>query len=387
VDSLEQPSFHADFGSLIKAGERVIFPPFKPVYDTKITSSVSLLQGKAAPSVLLKTRQGNLTVFPPLTGNDTYRIFSTSGHKKILSPSETNGKAQINNKYNNDTEGKIAFVAPTFTTAAYDNSFYRFFAAYKGVPHAVNITTDVNLLTSKVRDQPFTKIKSKYVGLGSNIAVITDEDVHEGSIFTRHISVENNITTGGVGSEDHNAYDVLLLGHQEYVTQQEYTNLKHFVANGGTLIILDGNVFYAEVKYDNITDTITLVKGHGWAYNGMTAWKSIGERWLKENSEWVGSNFLPCVCPLTFANDPFEYKHHEEQYITNHNDKILVNYKATLLTKHPASYLPVIATYELHYGKGRVIVLGIYAEDVLTNSRFDKFLQMLLLQNIAGAPD
>jgi hypothetical protein len=93
----------------------------------------------------------------------------------MLYPSEINGKAQIGNKYNNDRENKIA----TFAAAAYDSSFYRFYAAYKDVRRGVNITTDVNLLTSKVRDQPFTEIKSKYVGLGSIISVITDQDVHE----------------------------------------------------------------------------------------------------------------------------------------------------------------------------------------------------------------
>jgi hypothetical protein len=31
-----------------------------------------------------------------------------------------------------------------------------------------------------------------------------------------------------------NACDVLILGHQEYVTQQEYDNLKWFVADRGT---------------------------------------------------------------------------------------------------------------------------------------------------------
>jgi hypothetical protein len=125
-----------------------------------------------------------------------------------------------------------------------------------------------------------------------------------------------------------NKYDILVLGHQEYVTQREYDNLKHFVENGGML--LDGNVFYAQVSYDRHHHSITLVKGHGWAYNGITAWKSISEKWAKETSQWVGSNFLPCVCPVTFANDPFEYRHHEEQYITNHNDTILINYGASL---------------------------------------------------------
>jgi hypothetical protein len=174
----------------------------------------------------------------------------------------------------------------------------------------------------------------------------------------------------------------VVLGHQEYVTQQEYSNLKHFVADGGTLIILDGNVFYAQVKYDKKADTITLVKGHGWAYNGKTAWKSVGERWAKETSEWVGSNYFPLSWPVSFANDPFEYKHHEEQYVTNHNDTILTNYNAKSLTKQPEPFKPVIATYELHYKKGLVIVLGLYSDDIMHNKKFDVYFRNLIQQHV-----
>jgi hypothetical protein len=69
----------------------------------------------------------------------------------------------------------------------------------------------------------------------NNVRVLTDIDADSGSIF-----MKNKNTT--------NRYDILILGHQEYVTQQEYTNLKTFVSNGGTMILLDGNVFYAD-KY------------------------------------------------------------------------------------------------------------------------------------------
>jgi hypothetical protein len=82
------------------------------------------------------------------------------------------------------------------------------------------------------------------------------------------------------------AYDIIILGHQEYVTQKEYDNLKKFVSDGGTMIILDGNVFYAEVKYDIKAQAVTLVQGHWWAFNGKSAWKSVGERWRNE-IEWV----------------------------------------------------------------------------------------------------
>jgi hypothetical protein len=128
-----------------------------------------------------------------------------------------------------------------------------------------------------------------------------------------------------------NKYDILVLGHQEYVTQHEYDNLKHFVANGGTLILMDGNVFYAEVKYDRNTHTITLVKGHGWAYNGNAAWKSVRERWANETSQWVGSNFFCLSRDVTFANNPFQYRHYEEQYVTNPNDLVLLNYHASCI--------------------------------------------------------
>ncbi len=66
----------------------------------------------------------------------------------------------------------------------------------------------------------------------SDTHVLTDADVDVGSIFF----------VNGT-----NKYDILILGHQEYVTQQEYDNLKRFVANGGTMILMDGNVLYAQV--------------------------------------------------------------------------------------------------------------------------------------------
>ena len=147
-------------------------------------------------------------------------------------------------------------------------------------------------------------------------------------------------------------YDILILGHQEYVTQQGYDNLKHFVSNGGTLVLMDGNVFIAQVRYDRNTHTITLVKGHSWAYNGKSAWKSVGERWRNETSQWIGSNSFCFSCNVTFAYNPFQYKHHEEQYLTNPNDLILLNYHASTSTKQPKI---VVATYQLNYEKGKVL--------------------------------
>ena len=120
-----------------------------------------------------------------------------------------------------------------------------------------NITSDLNLLSNKVTEYPTitptTKVHSafamlslinnlKLIGPDSNITVLTDADVDNGSIF------ENN--AHGIVDTSSNRYDVIILGHQEYVTQKEYDNLKNFVSNGGTMILLDGNVFYAQVRLD-----------------------------------------------------------------------------------------------------------------------------------------
>jgi hypothetical protein len=40
----------------------------------------------------------------------------------------------------------------------------------------------------------------------------------------------------------------------------------------------------------------------------------------------------------------------------------------------------IIATYELIYQKGKVIALGIYADDIITNNKFDKYFDNLLLR-------
>jgi hypothetical protein len=85
-----------------------------------------------------------------------------------------------------------------------------------------------------------------------------------------------------------NIYDVLILFHQEYVTQEEHNNFKQFVKNGGTLILVDSNAFFAEVGYDSLTKVVTLVSGHAWQYNGKTAWKGVYDRWKEDTSNWTG---------------------------------------------------------------------------------------------------
>jgi N,N-dimethylformamidase beta subunit-like, C-terminal len=343
---------------------------------------------------------------------------------------------------------KIALVQPTFTKAAYDNSFYLFYNLYNKTFYdlykmrEINITKHTNLLSSKIRNETLSVSPSsssmnylldhlKWLMPRSKVKLLTDQDVDAGSIFHSSVNNMNNTT-----NNNSNAYDIIILGHQEYVTQDEYSNLKQFVSNGGLLFLLDANVFYAKVSYDKKNDVITLVKGHGWAFNGKSAWRSVNETWANETSEWVGSNFYKRCrpCDFIFDNNPFNYMPHEEQYITNpkaiklldynalelvyknktaqleHNNTQLLNYYHKIIAARSNSSLPQfsnnnisflseyyntlllnnsnasntrrvpIAAYELDYHKGKVVAMGIYAEDIILDHKFNQFFDSLMLK-------
>src|SRR5215212_1824734 len=296
---------------------------------------------------------------------------------------------------------RIAFVKPSFTFAAYQlNGFYNFYdKAYDQAERTANVTTDLNLLTVRVPDGPYLSYKDDPLdrpripsqqnyydtlrdlveekadsqNLAIDIADITDKEVHEGSIFD---------------SAGNNAYDVLFLFHQEYVTEAEYDNLWKFVVqNGGTIVFNDANIFTTEVKYDSVANTVTLVRGHGWAYDdGNSAWRAESERWLNENQQWVGSNFIeiPANENVTFSNNPFNYDHSEEQIVTNPNAVIIFDFGVIEHTPYEIGeeiddeqqHFPgfgKVATYEMISGNGRVINIGIFAHKLEDNQAFLDF--------------
>ena len=88
----------------------------------------------------MRENGGNLT---PLNANSTYYIF-TKNRSEVSTPE---------NNSHTDEFGKgtrIALVNPTFTSAAYNNSFYVFYKKYSNIPYEVNITSDLDLLSSRV---------------------------------------------------------------------------------------------------------------------------------------------------------------------------------------------------------------------------------------------
>ena len=299
---------------------------------------------------------------------------------------------------NSNCVKKVAFVRPSFTYAAYQlNGFYNFYRLHNDLSEGTNVTKDLNLLTVKVPHGPFLvytqnatdvpepirekRFIDKLIELTAaqapvdsiEISDVTDKEVNDGKIF-----VDKNNNT--------NAYDVLHLFHQEYVTSAEYYNLKKFVENGGRIVFNDSNIFTTEVKYNSTNDSVTLVEGHDWKYNGNSAWPAEKERWADETRQWVGSNFLqvPTKRNVTFANNPFGYNHTEEQYLTNPNDKIIFNFDAKIRDvreipiENSITLHPTVAIYELDNNSGnkttgKVISLSIFSYKLLNNKEFLDF--------------
>ncbi|HXS59423.1 MAG TPA: N,N-dimethylformamidase beta subunit family domain-containing protein [Candidatus Sulfopaludibacter sp.] len=315
---------------------------------------------------------------------------------------------------------KIAFIRPTFTEAAYqEHGFYRFYNKYGFPDFDKNITTDLDMLNVKtplsvpqyINDYinetelshlnnitalaPINGTELDDISFGGYpdpqpfwipfidhmrknvpdaiVTIIRDEDVNDDHIFAS----SNNKT---------NAYDMLLLFHNEYVTQKEYDNLRQFVKNGGIIVFVDANVFYAEVKYDKDNQKITLVKGHDFEYNGKSVKRSVDERYYNETKEWVGGNYQrgDIHRNINFTNNPFNYTHLEEEFVNNREDKIIMDYGI----KFPAKEILIkpdlkdikVATYVLDYGKGKSIMFGLFAETLADNNKFLKFYDNLITQ-------
>src|SRR5689334_12763623 len=155
---------------------------------------------KDPPSVTIRTQRSNITIFPQLNENETHHIIS-----RTIKPNISTSKIQnatnsttglslenITSTTNNTTAEHIAFIAPTFTTAAYNNKFYNFYRLEKNVAPSTNVTKNLNLLTSRVIDLPPKLIKHAYLGLTSNLQIITDQDVDDGSIFIQQDSPVNS---------------------------------------------------------------------------------------------------------------------------------------------------------------------------------------------------
>jgi hypothetical protein len=281
---------------------------------------------------------------------------------------------------------RLALVKPVFTAAAY-KSFYTFYAFYTHVRENESVTRNLDLLQSRV--DPNDLGKSKDLLLFFNFLPADRITIRNYTMILSDIDINN----GGLFAPDGSRrFDTVILGFTEYVTQKEYDDYKHFVETGGKMLALDANNFLAEVRYDPVRDEITLVKGHGWEFNGTAARRGIWGRWAAENTNWLGSNLglhdgrkyrvngaiantthpLSILMRENFGKRIFEfYKGHEENVITNSSDNVIAYWDITGLKVNVGT----VAVYEHDYRKGMVIHTGIFGSDIMADPEMQFFLQ------------
>jgi hypothetical protein len=288
---------------------------------------------------------------------------------------------------------RVVVVKPIFTHTAYSNAFYTFYRNNGPRPEPY-ITWDLNYLNVTVKDgwgwssgldQFLQSIKAKLAGLslGQDVALIDEIDVTMGALF----------------DGDERLYDVVILGFTEYVTLEEYNYYKRFVETGGTLVIMDACNFLAEVKYHPPSSPrepgrLSLVKGHGWEFNGTHAWKSVYHRWPEENRNWVGSNYWkwwsgdhydyfqantthPISAYLRNMWGPTmnsSYGAHEENRLENRTNSQIIGYWH-FINPNEAPDDPVVA-YQHDYVNGTVFHSGIMGSDVVAR---EKLMQAFLV--------
>ena len=97
----------------------------------------------------------------------------------------------------------------------------------------------------------YTFIQSNLTG----VQVVSDDQVHSGFLFSSGVR----------------RFDSVILGYEEYVTQEEYLQFKHFVASGGNPVVIIGNAFWGQVNFSTATRMESLVVGHGWRFDGKLA--------------------------------------------------------------------------------------------------------------------
>jgi hypothetical protein len=139
---------------------------------------------------------------------------------------------------------------------------------------------------------------------------------------------------------------------------------------------------------------LSLVKGHGWEFNGTHAWKSVYHRWWDENMDWIGSNYwhywygkhydefivanttnpISQYLSCTYGREiPTQYSAHEENLLQNLTGTEIIGYWH-LINPSECPKEP-IAAYQHRYVNGTVFHAGIMASDIIgTDSCMQSFL-------------
>ena len=138
-------------------------------------------------------------------------------------------------KYSNTDLGAVV-IYPIFTQKAYEKG--GFYDYYNGTCKTCNVVSIQNL---KIQPNYTSSVNSwEYLGQ-LHYQVITDIQVDQNPDILKQ-------------------YDKIILLHNEYMTKAEFNAIK----NHKNVIYLYPNAMYAEIKVDYDTNTMSLVRGHGY---------------------------------------------------------------------------------------------------------------------------
>jgi hypothetical protein len=163
---------------------------------------------------------------------------------------------KLNNFYHQvgmfDKPKDIVFIYPSFTQAAYgNNGFYDY---YRGDCDSRCLTVNI---PQKVEGIGASSILSAWELKLLNYTYVKDEDVDKNPDILKQ-------------------YKRVIVLHNEYVTKKEFDAITHHP----DVVFLYPNALYAEVQTNYTTNTITLVKGHGYPDSSIRN----GFDWIYDNS-------------------------------------------------------------------------------------------------------
>ena len=325
-----------------------------------------------------------LSLFNGQILNKTETISKNSTINNPIKVSDSINLSTFENKstsFEDQAFPRIALVKPVFTATAY-SSFYTYYP---------NPTLDPrNYLSFPIRDNWGTSLYGSVLkdvlvsdGYPSNrITIISDISVHKNLLYD---------------SDGNKLYDVLVFFHSEYVTIQEYTNTLQFIATGGNVIVANGNAFYAEVVYNETTNNLTLVRGHGFDFDGVKASPTPSYRFYNylsndENPRFIGSTYCHIATGSfkggTFNIDPLNpnpisldmtergynliadtYVPHEENCLETKNAQIIINWKLSDASRGEG--YKMYETFPMGPLGGSLIHFGIFSSDIIS---YDKTL-------------
>jgi len=212
-------------------------------------------------------------IIPHLDQNDKVRSFTMNQKPDLIELYNTLG-------YGSNTDN--AFIYPIFTQAAYSqNGFYDYY----------NKKCDSKCLTVPIPNE----IKGIYSSSITGAFVLA----HLGYSQLNDIDVDKN-------PDILKQYKRVIVLHNEYVTKKEFDA----ITGHANVVYLYPNALYAEVKTDYDTDTITLVRGHGYPTldisNGF-GWKSTNSKY-EYDAECDSWTFYTSIENKTMLNCYPEYR-------------------------------------------------------------------------------